>query len=331
MTKTDVNYIFNLLEYYNARILHVAINLGIFDELDTRPLPAKTIAGKIDTDPRATELLLNALVALKLVMKRGKLYSNRTLAARHLVSGKEQYIGNIVMHGANNWQNWGNLEEAVQKGRQAKLAGAWRADTAKHRDFILAMHDLSKRKAKIIAEAIDFKGVFTLLDVGGGPGIYSIYFCKAHPSLTAYVYDYPETVAIATEVISRYRMRSRISCIPGDFMKNRLPGEYDMVWASNIIHSYSSAENKRLMKKLFRATKPGGKILIQDFVLNENRTAPFFAARFALNMLINTANGGTYTFSEISDWLKSAGFTKISRLKIRLPNEVQIIQARKGS
>ena len=148
--------------------------------------------------------------------------------------------------------------------------------------------------------------------------------------MKAYVYDLPETAPIATEIISKYGMKERISFISGDFVKSGIPGEYDAVWVSNIIHSYGPPENRRLMKKLFKATKPGGRIFLQDFVLDEDRTGPFFAARFALHMFINTEEGRTYTFSEIRDWLKSAGFTRIGRLKIKLPNDAQIIQARKG-
>jgi SAM-dependent methyltransferase len=330
MAGRDANYIFGLLDYHNARILHVAVGLGIFDLLDRGRLSATSVARRIGTDPGATGLLLNALVALELVMKRGKLYSNRRLAARYLVSRKEEYIGDTAMHGANNWQAWGRLEEVIKTGKPADPSGQRTGDAKRHRDFVLAMHNSSRRKANKIADAIDLRGASALLDVGGGPGTYSIYFCKAHSSLRAYVYDLPETADIAAEVISRYGMGDRVSFIPGDFIRNRIPGEYDVLWVSNIIHSYGPAENRKLMKKLFRATKPGGRIFLQDFILEEDRTGPFFAARFALHMLINTEKGRTYTFSEIRDWLKSAGFTRIGRLDLRLPNDARIIQARRG-
>ena len=330
MARLDIDHIFDMLQYQNARILHTAISLGIFDELDGPPLTATTIAKRLRTNTRATEMLLNALVALKLLKKTGKCYENSPLALRHLVSGKEEYIGNMIMHHANDWQKWGMLEQTVRTGKPPKGLSGWRTDEAKRRDFILAMHDSSKRKASAIADAVNLSGVSTLLDVGGGPATYSIYFCREYPALSASVYDYPPTGPIAAEVIARYRMSKRISFIPGDFMKGPIPGKYGAVWVSNIIHSYSHVENRRLMKKLYRATDLGGRILIQDFVLNEDRAGPLFAARFALHMLLGNSAGGTYTFSEIGDWLRSAGYTKVSRLRIKLPNEVKIIQARKA-
>jgi cyclopropane fatty-acyl-phospholipid synthase-like methyltransferase len=326
----DAAYIFDLLQYNNARILHTAVGLGVFEALSARQLPAAAVSRKLHTDRRATEMLLNALVALQLLRKRGELYALTPLSRRYLLAGSEDYIGNIVMHGSNNWENWGRLEEAVRTGKPVKKRKPRRRDPAKHRDFILAMHDSSRRKAKAIAEKLRLRKAASLLDVGGGPGTYSVYFCLEHPRLRASVYDFAETLPITDEITCRYGVEERVSCIAGDFTKDPIPGTFDVVWCSNIIHSYEPAENRRLLKKLHRATSPGGQILIQDFVLNKDRTSPIFAARFALNMLINTDSGATYSYPEIREWLENAGYTKATMLRISLPNDVKIIRAWKA-
>lgn len=190
------------------------------------------------------------------------------------------------------------------------------------------MHNTAMMVAPILANEIDLSSSKTLIDIGGGVGTYSVFFCKANSNLDATVFDLPGTLEITKELISDSSVLSRINLIEGDFNRE-IEGQYDVAFLSNIIHGEGERENIALIKRVYNALNSGGKIIIQDFILDDEKTSPSFPALFSLNMLLFTENGRTYSFQEIEGWLKKAGFQAIARMNIDLPRSISVLVANK--
>jgi len=295
-----------------SRVLLTALELGVFETLGDGKLTSAQVASKIGADERATDRLMNALVALELLTKDGDAFANSPDAREFLIPGKPGFIGGLG-HTANLWETWSTLTEAVRQGtsvyeRQAEE----RAEFVK--PFIAAMHFNSSRMAPQILAQIDLTGVKRVLDVGGGSGAYSIAFCRANPEIRAVVFDMPDVVPLTQDYAAQAGMSDRISTTTGDFTKDEMGRDFDLAFMSHILHSNSPSENAELIKRAWRALRPGGQIVVQEFVVDEGRTTPAWAVLFALNMLVGSKAGDTYTEREITAWFADAGFTDIRRV-----------------
>jgi len=296
-----------------SRILLTAAELGVFEALGSGQKTSADVAGRLGTDPRATDRLLNALVALGLLAKDGELFSNLPEGRDLLVPGGPRYMGGALGHACNMWESWSTMTEAVRAGTSVlRREGQERADWV--RPFIAAMDYNARERAKEIVKLINLDGVHRLLDVGGGSAAYAIEFCRAKPDLQAIVFDLPDVIPLTRQYIEKAGMSDRIGTAEGDYNVDELGGGFDMAFLSAIIHSNSPEQNIELFRKCFRALGNGGEIVVQDFIIEENRTAPAQAAIFALNMLVATEAGDTYTESEVKDWLSRASFERFRRI-----------------
>ena len=189
----------------------------------------------------------------------------------------------------------------------------------------MGMFNIAIRLAPQIAKKVDMSDKKNLLDLGGGPGTYAIHFCINNPDLKATIYDLPTTKPHAIKTIEKFGLSSRISFVPGNYINDKVPGNYDVAWLSHILHSEGKEECEKIIAKVVDSLTNGGKIFIHDFILNEDRTSPLFPTLFSLNMLVNTNNGQSYSESEIIGMLKKAGVKKIKRLKFKSSMESGII------
>jgi predicted O-methyltransferase YrrM len=312
--------------FWPARIILTAVELGVAGALDGGARTAAEAARRLGTDPRATELLLNALTALGLVVKEGDRFANAPVAREHLVQGAPDCRVSGLMHQAHLWQSWSGLTQVVKTGRPA-LREAERSEEA-YRDFIRAMHDFGRERAQVLAGALDLSGVRRLLDLGGGPGSYAIAFCARNPGMAAVVFDRPQALGVAREIVRTHGAEDRVDLQAGDFLADDLGAGYDLVLISQIIHSYDAAQNRLLLRKAAAALAPGGTLVLQDFLLDSGRCAPEQAALFAINMLVNTEGGRTYAWEEVEGWLGEVGFRRVERLAIPGPAGVLMAKGR---
>jgi len=287
--------------FWSSRIIITANNLGIFDQL-TEPKTALEVACAITADPRATEVLLNALTALKLVKKQGKLYINGPLSARFLVSGSPHYQGDILRHADNLWQSWSQLDTVVRTGKPASKVAF------DHRAFIMGMHNIAGLIAPEVVKAIDVRGVEHTLDLGGGPGTYALEMRRQGAASVTH-FDLPDTTAIAKKMVKQAGL-DRISFLSGDILHDPLGEGYDLILLSQLIHAFSADETLQIFNKACQAIRPGGRIVVQEFPLNPAHTAPTQGALFSVNMLVNTSGGRCYPAQEIRRLLKQAGFVR---------------------
>lgn len=300
----DLIWLRQVSSFATSRIILTANNYRVFDNLEGKGKTVSALSKVIATDSRATELLLNSLVAIGLLEKKNSYYRNAAVASRYLAKGKPDYQGDILRHYNTLWDNWSGLDKVLKTGKQHKKSHS-------PESFILGMHNLASQKVKKVISNINLKGVKSLLDLGGGPGTYSMSFAKKKIDVT--LFDLPDTLKISKRLIEEAGIGKNIRLLPGDFIKDKLGNNYDMVFISQIFHAYSVGECLSLLRKSYDSLNPGGKVVIQEFYLDETRTYPLTGAIFSINMLVNTPKGRSYTPGEMSSWMKKAGFIDISK------------------
>ena len=307
--------------FWQTCTLHAAVKLDVFSFLGSDAKTAMDVSANCQSDLRGVKSLLNALTAMELLRKEEDLFSNTEAASLYLSRQSSLYIGWRILHHHYLMPSWARLDEAVLKGEPVGEENVTTRYENQREAFLMAMFNNATTASKKIVPFINLEGCETLLDLGGGPGTYSIQFCKKYSLLKAVVYDLPASAPYAEKTISRHQMQDRISFTGGDFFKDEIPGRYDAVWLSHILHSSGPEECRHLIGKAVRVLKPGGLLLVHDFWLNESGDGPLFPALFALNMLVRTHRGRSYTGSEVKLMLELSGLKNIRRLDLDVPND----------
>jgi hypothetical protein len=291
-----------------ARVLMAANRLDFFTAVGDGTLTTEEVAAKCNTQLRPTLTLLNACVALGFMEKKNEQYSNTTEARTLLVRGKPTSIADGIAHQDDLWSAWGKLAEAVKTNRAASERWSLVEEPQVHRNFIMAMHDGAVVGAPLVAETLDLKGRKQLFDAGGGPGTYSIFLVKKNPELKAIVFDLPNTIEIAKEVIAKYGVTDRITTRAGNYFRDDFGQGNDVVLLSAILHSMSPERSKILLQKTYDSLVTGGLVVVREGLLSDDGTSPLGAVLFSLNMLVNTGEGQSYSGKEIMELMQSVGF-----------------------
>lgn len=298
-----------------AQLLLAALELDIFTHIDGERLTAKQIAKKAKMDATAAEALLNCLVTLKaLKLKEGR-YANTQEMRKHFCKTSPDYKKGTVMLRQENYEEYGNLIRVIKKGRN--FTGKHQPDNPKRRAlFTHAMHERSLSRAGVVAEKVCRKPVGKLLDLGAGPGTYSACILKRDKEASAVLLDRASALKTAKEIWGGKPVWKRIDTRPGDLFDTDFGTGFDTVLFSNILHIYNPAENLKLLRKMHRALNPGGRLVLLDYFLKDDRTQPLQASMFSLTMLLFTETGKTYTWKETEELLKKAGFSKPQRIPL---------------
>ncbi len=306
--------------FWSSRAVLSAIELDVFTAVGSGASAAE-VAKKIQADARATEMLLNALVALKMLQKSGGKFENTPMSRRFFTAGSPDNARPAQLHIANLWKRWSTLTEAVRAGTRVAERGRSEEWTG---SFIAAMDHNARGRAEAMVKAAGVNGARRMLDLGGGSGAYSIAFAKAAPELRGIIIDLPDVLPITREHLQRAGVADRISTRAGDMLQAELGRDYDLALLSAICHMFSPEENQKLLARIHGALAPKGRVVIQDFVLEAEKTAPKFGALFALNMLVGTQAGASYSEPEYTDWLRAAGFREIKRVRMPGPSGLMI-------
>lgn len=313
--------------FRESRIFLTAFELGIFAALGNQYKSSDIVSKIIKTNPRATDRLMNALTAIGFLNKKNGKFCNTELTLKFLVKNNPGYMAGI-MHYVNLWDGWSTMTDAVKKGTSVTRKHDEKINDSKWLDaFISAMHMRGKTQAREIASLLNLQEVKRLLDVGGGSGAFSFEFIRRNNNLKAIIFDLPEVIKLTRKYIKSEGLNRRIDTIAGDYLKDNLGKNYDMIFLSAIIHSNSYEENMKLIKRCSKVLNKKGLLVISDWVMNNERTKPYAGAIFALNMLVNTEAGDTYTKQEISEWFSQAGIKLIK--KIKTENEASVMIGRK--
>ena len=288
-------------------VLVAAAELELFDLLANESLTAGDVAGRISADQRATTVLLDALAALGLLDKQAQRYAVPAEVGALLTADGARSVLAMVQHQGNCLRRWVQLPAVVLSGAPAEARPSVRGEAADKAAFIGAMDNISGPVADEVIQAVPLEFEH-LLDVGGGPGTWTLAFLRAVPAARATLFDLPHVIPLARQRIDAAGFGDRVALVAGDFYTDPLPAGADLAWVSAIVHQNSRSQNRALFASVFQALAPGGHIAIRDLLMDEARTSPTGGALFAINMLVATKGGGTFTFEELADDLASAGF-----------------------
>jgi len=314
-----------------ARIVQTAVELRVFEAFARESRTAKAVATELSLEADACELLLNALAALKLLNKTDETFSLAPAARQFLLENLPQYLGGMIRFESSLWRCWEELPQAIRSGKPARPADMYQANPDETKVFIEAMDSLVKARGDVeaLANALAWQNVEEMLDVGAGPATYPIGLCRRFPRLRASIFDLPATLTITERRVRDADLSARIRLIAGDYRVDSIPGNYDLIFLSNIIHGENAAINEALMCKLVGSLKPAGRLVIKDHILDESRAEPPVGAIFSMLMLLTTAGGRCYSLGEIHGWMERAGLSRVEEIKVPAPLTSSLVVAAK--
>lgn len=318
--------IFQLGYYWETKILLTAVRLDLFSALSGKPKSVAEVAVRIGAHAPTLALLLNALVALRLLTKEGEQFSNSATAEKHLVRHAPQYVGHLLLLHDSEWNNWGKLEETIRTGRRLVDRHVFETDPELGGNVLAVLHRIGQQSGPDFAKRLQLVGPIHLLDLGGGAGTNAIAFCQVYPELTATVFDLPATLRLTEKTIKEAGLESRIVLKSGDFNRDVLGGPYDVALMSDILHYQTFESNAALVKKVHSHLVPGGRLIIKDRFLDEAGTAPAWTTAFAVHILVNTQEGGCFKTSDAMQWMRDAGFAAATELE-----RTAVVQGVKGN
>jgi len=305
--------------YMPSRCILTALELDIFTAVG-EGTNAEQIGTKIHANARAAGMLLNALVALGVLSKSGDVYQNTPESARFFVQGSKDNHRNGLLHTANIWHRWSTLTDSVRRGTRIPID---RDNTPEWTDnFIAGMQRNAKDRAPLVVKNLGTAGVRRILDLGGGSGAYSIAFAKACPEVHCEILDVPEVLPLTAEYVSKAGVLAQVSLRAGDMLHDDFGSGYDLIMLNAICHMFSEEQNRDVFRRARQALAPNGRLVVQDFILNADKTGPQHAALFALNMLVATDAGASYSEVEYVSWMKAAGFTEVCRINLPGPSDL---------
>ncbi len=313
--------------FQKACVVTAAAELDIFSIIAGGHHHPDEVSKKLGADQRATTVLLDALAAIGLLTKSNGSYRLKEEVAEVLTPEGRQSMFSMVRHLGRCLRRWAQLTSVVVKGGPAEQVPSILCPDEELAAFIEAMHEISAPMADGLVAELGPPSFTHLLDIGGGSGTWTLAFLRAVPGASATLFDLPEVVRFARRRLADAGMTDRATVVAGDYLAEPLPQGADLVWLSAILHQNSQDENRRLLAKVRDALAPGGRVLIRDVVMEPDRVRPPFGALFAVNMLVNTRGGGTYTFEEIAGWLTEAGFEE-PRLVRRDEGMNSVVEAR---
>lgn len=306
--------------YRLPRVLLVALELDLFTVVGERSWVIPDLAKKLKVSERGLSILCRNLAAVGVLQKRGAIYKNSRLGATALNANHHAYRGGYLNLIKSHWTDWIRLLESVQSGLPIDHDIPDNLDY--RRQFTWAMHHRTLEVAPAIAAQLHMSCDKTLLDLGGGPGTYAMAFLAKNPKLRATVCDREAALEVAKEIAGTHKAGRRLSYLPLDFSNEPIPGTYDVIWYSNVLHIYSPEENQAIFRRAKAALRPGGRFIIQDAFLHDREGLyPLEASLFAGSMLLFTQGGNTYSVSETTKWLKEAGFVSVKPVPLKKGTE----------
>jgi precorrin-6B methylase 2 len=312
--------------YWACCAMQAAVKLDLFTALADGPQTEERLAAGLGCDLRALRMLVTALAGLEFLERRGDEVTATPSALTYLARTSPEYVGFIIRHHAHIMPGWVNLAESVRSGRPGRRESSVHTEDDDEREaFLMGMFNVGRRQAETVANALDLAGRSRLIDVGGGPGTYAVQFCLRNPELRAVVFDMPTSEPYAREVVARFGLADRVEFAGGDFLQDELPKGQDVAWLSQVLHGENPQDAARLVKNAAASLNPGGLLVIQEFVINNDRSGPAHPALFSLNMLVGTNGGQAYTLDEIRAMMESAGARDIQTLAVNLPMGCQVL------
>lgn len=301
-------------------VLEAAIRRRIFDVLDNGPKSLGEIHQETGASERGLAAISNALVGLKLLAKDSQgNFSLTPESAAFLVSTKPGFQGGFIRHSSEQLiPKWLHLNEIVGAGKPVQAVNLEPAGSDFFQKFVNDIFPMSYPSAQALAANLNLSaaaGPVSVLDLAAGSGVWGIALAQASEQVRVTAVDWPDVVPVTRNTVARFGLADRFSYIEGDLLEADFGSNYSVATLGHILHSEGRARSQKLLRKTFDALAAGGTIAIAEFLVNSDRTGPLNGLFFAVNMLVNTDEGDTYSFEEISAWLKEAGFVNARLLE----------------
>ena len=296
--------------------LEAAIRNRVFDVLDEGPKTLEEVSRETGASERGLRAIMNLLVGLELLAKDAEgRYSLTPESAAFLVSTKPAFHGGIFRHASKQLiPKWLEIDEVVRTGRPAIAVNREAEGSEFFQQFVEDIFSLSYAAAKKLAEVLkvaEAKTPVRVLDLAAGSGVWGIALAEGAPQVRVTAVDWPGVLPVTRRVVKRFGLEDRYEFIAGDLHEVDFGGGYNVATLGNILHSEGEENSRRLLKKTHAALAPGGTIAIQEFLVNHSRAEMDIGLIFAVNMLVNTDRGDTFSFEEIRGWLREAGFENV--------------------
>jgi ubiquinone/menaquinone biosynthesis C-methylase UbiE len=293
-------------------ILATAVHAKVFDSLDAGPKTVEQLAQSTGNSARGLRAILNALVGFNFLSKStdGR-YALTPESAAFLVSGKQGYLGKFVeFSGLKMMETWLPLPEIVRTGKPNAAVNQAHHGESFFQDLVEPIFGMSYPATQAAGQALrlaDAKSTVKVLDIGAGSGVWGIGLAQQSPQVSVTAQDLQGVLEVTKRMVDRFQLTDRFKYLAGDFHSIDFGTGYNLVTLGHILHMLSVDECQQLLKKAAAALAPKGTILISEFLVNQDRSGPVMPLIFAVNMLAHTEHGDTFSFEEISGWLKEAG------------------------
>jgi len=301
--------------YWASGILASAAKFKIFDYLDSEPLSAGEIAEKAGISPRGAQAVLDGLLGLQLVHMNEHGYCNAADASEFLVTGKQRYLGGYAQVGTLEMARWVEFSDSVQSGKPYQAQSFYEVkDLVLWEALVTAIAPLAFPPAQASAKHLDLgsKDSFHMLDVGGGAGVYSAVWLGENKAAKSTQFDWGNVNSIARKFVANFGVGDRFETRDGNLLEDDFGDSlYDFAVFSHMAHGLSENQNREALKKFRKAIKPGGTLVLADFVLDEKRQGHPMVLLFFANMLSSTAGGQTYRDVDYRLWFQEAGFESV--------------------
>lgn len=311
--------------------LFAAAELGVFTALADGPRTAVEVARAVGV-PQAEplRLVMEMCVTSGLLQRDGAGYANTPTSDMFLVRNRPAYIGAGLQYAADLYPAWGTLTDLVRSGKATlppdPILGD---DPAKTRHFVLAMHQRAKGIGSVLPSDVDLSQCRRLLDVGGGPGTYSMRLIAQAPGLRSTILDLPSVLAVTKEIVESEGFADRIDLLPGDYLASDFGTGFDAVLLSGMMHRETAADCQKLLRKAVAALNPGGQVIVSDVFFDDDRkVSPPFAVQFALHMMLTSDHGSAHARTEMAAWMQAAGCSTVEVKPLPPPNPHTLIVGR---
>ncbi|MCC7086146.1 MAG: homocysteine methyltransferase [Pirellulales bacterium] len=323
--------VLDLMEAFRrSKVMFAAVKLGVFDALQSGAKSSAALAAELNLNVDAIQRLLGACVSLNLLSQHGERFENTTTAATYLTrSSPRRLTGYINFSNEFAWKMWGNLEDAIREGTNRwQQTFGWEGGIFSHlfcnenakREFLMGMHGFGMINSPLVVGAFDLSRFQTFCDLGGATGHMAIAACERYPNLQAIVFDLPEALPLANEIVGASSVADRIRLMGGDFFTDALPA-CDLIGLGRILHDWPEEKINRLLHSVHDRLPSGGGLLVAEKLLREDKSGPRWAQMQNLNMLA-CAEGKERTLGEYEKLLCHAGFSDVIGCRLPVPGDV---------
>jgi SAM-dependent methyltransferase len=318
--------------FFQSSILFALLRLKVFECIDKWSKDLDEIAATVGVQSATLARLLNAGVVIKLLESDDGFHYRLSAASRSVLlpSAGENYLGNWIKNLEFFHLGLSKLDEAVRKsGPVVDPLIELGSDADTTREFVLAMHNYATLMGKELARFLNTSKCKTLLDLCCGPGTYSFYLGMNNANLELFLADLPGVLKVTSEVRRKYPLQNQVHYLPLDVLNDDIPGTYDLILISNVLHMLGESASRKLLKRLYGSVNPGGSVVVQARYMQDNRLGPRWAVMLDLNQLCTTVEGKNHTLRETRGWLIEAGFAEIEFCRMTLLNNNSFLRGHK--